>query len=181
MLSIFWSGCSCRKFEVTCQNVGLLAFFSVSFRVSRPSRVPLWCPHREQPTVSSTSFSRLSITQSFWNAVRSLHAPCWEPDKLKSSELNSPSRCFSGVTTRCRCCAHLRSSSLGGFLPLESEVFWCCLFVHQSRQTSIRPRPLAPPPSPVWGLSVCVSISNTGPGLIPSLGDRANLSGETAD
>lgn len=61
-----------------------------------------------------------------------------------------------------------------------------CLFTSRARReamlVSVCPRPTPPlPPSPVWGLSVCVSISDTSPGLIPSLGDGANLSGETAD
>lgn len=174
MLSIFWSDCSCRNCEVTCENVEILVFPSAPpSRFSRPSRVPLWCPHREQPTVSSTLFSKLNITQSFWNAVRSLRTCCREHHRLKSSNSIHP----HVVLPEWR---HWVVVVPGGFLSLESEVYWCRLFVHQSRQTRIRPRPLAPPPSPVWGLSVCVSISNTSAGLIPSLGDRANLSGETA-
>lgn len=71
----FFPHCSCRKFKVTCEwMLGFLFSSTSPSEFLRPSRVPLWCPHREQPTVSSTLFSQLNITQSFWNAVRSLPA-----------------------------------------------------------------------------------------------------------
>lgn len=191
----FFLYCSCRKLKTISENVVLLVFFNVSFSVS-PSK-----PSSSLVSSQGTAHSELNVflsTQYYtifleccaitsW-ARLSLCTPCREPDRLKSS--NSIFR-HVVLSERWHCAVILftfpGTCRSRGSLALKSEVYWCCLFVHQSCQTwshaclSLPPPHPSPPPSPVWGLSVCVSISDTSPGLIPSLGDGANLSGETAD
>lgn len=138
-------------------------------------------------------FSQLNITQSFWNAVQSLHGPDCHftvpagnlTDSSRQTQFSVTSFSVSDDTVPSFCSPSQEPAALGDSsrwnLRFTGVV---CLFTSRARREAmlvpVCPRP-SPPPSPVWGSSVCVSISDTSPGLIPSLGDRANLSGETAD
>lgn len=183
MLSIFCSAfffflpCSCRKLKSISENVGLLVFFNVSFSVS-PSK-----PSSSLVSSQGTAHSELNVflsTQYYtifleccaitsW-ARLSLCTPCREPDRLKSS--NSIFR-HVVLSERWHCAVVLftfpGTCRSRGSLALESEVYWCCLFVHQSCQTrkpclsqSAPAPPLPPAQSGAW---VSVSVSPT-PALV---------------
>lgn len=163
MLSIFWSDCSCRRCEGTCENVGFLVFYSVSLRVSpcKPSSSLVSSQGTAQNELNvalSTQYCTI-IVECCAITSHSLQGT-WQTRVLK------PSRCSSWVTTLCRCCAHLRSSCLGDSsrrnLRFTGAV---CSFTSHARHES-DPAPWSRPPAQS-GLWVSVSVSPT-PALVNS-------------
>lgn len=152
----FFLHCSCRKLKSISENVGLLVFFNVSFSVSpsKPSSSLVSSQrtaHSELNVFLSTQYYTIFLeccAMTSW-ARLSLYTPCREPDRLKSS--NSIFR-HVVLSERWHCAVILLTfpgtCRSRGFLALESEVYWRCLFVHQSCQTWSHACPSLPPPHP---------------------------------
>lgn len=168
----FFLHCSCRELKSASENVGLLVFFNVSFSVfsSKPSSSLVssqGTAHSELNVFLSTQYYTIFLeccAITSW-ARLSLYTPGRESDRLESS--NSIFRHI--VLSEWRHCAVNSLTFPGrprslGFLSLESEVYCCCLFVHQSCQTWSRACPSLPPPAQS-GAWVSVSVSPT-PALV---------------